>query len=117
MPHFFAIGWRHRIDYRAAGFRVLPAVDLTGRRTAAWSLFYAALLVPVSLAPWVSGELGVFYGVPAALAGGAFVTCAWQFFAATDEHEAAARRLFLASIIYLPVVLAALAVDRIAAAF
>lgn len=116
MPHFFAIGWRHRADYRTAGFRVLPAVDRTGRRTAGWSLFYAALLVPVSLAPWARGELGAIYGGPAALAGGVLVACAWQFFTATGERERAARRLFVASIIYLPAVLAVLAVDRMMAA-
>lgn len=117
MPHFFAIGWRHRADYRVAGFRVLPAVDGTGRRTAGWSLFYAALLLPVSLAPWVRGELGAIYGVPAALAGGVLVVWAVRFFAATGERDEAARRLFVASIIYLPVVLAALAVDRLVAAW
>lgn len=116
MPHFFAIGWRHRADYHTAGFRVLPAVDGTGRKTAGWSLFYAALLVPVSLAPWVRGELGAIYGGAAALAGGALVVCAGRFFRATGERAEEARRLFVASIIYLPVVLAALAVDRLLAA-
>jgi protoheme IX farnesyltransferase len=115
MPHFFAIGWRHRADYRAAGFRLLPAVDPTGRRTARWSLLYSALLLPVSLAPWALGHLGAVYGVTAALTGGAFLGCAWQFAAAPDDRDPAARRLFLASILYLPLVLAALAVDRLVA--
>src|SRR5207302_2023285 len=62
MPHFFAIGWRHRGDYRAAGFRLLPAVDASGARTAAWSLAYTLALVIVSLVPWVQGWLGPCYG-------------------------------------------------------
>jgi protoheme IX farnesyltransferase len=115
MPHFFAIGWRHRDDYRAAGFKLLPAVDASGRRTARWSLFYSALLLPVSLAPWALGWLGLIYGAPAALAGGAFLWCAWQFAAATGDRDPAARRLFRASILYLPLVLGALALDRIVA--
>ena len=115
MPHFFAIGWRHRADYRAAGFRLLPAVDVTGRQTARWALLYSALLLPVSLAPWALGHLGAIYGVTATLAGGAFLRCAWQFAAATPDRDPAARRLFLASIFYLPLVLAALAVDRLVA--
>lgn len=114
MPHFFAIGWRHREDYRTAGFKLLPAMDPTGKSTAVWSLFYAALLLPVSLAPWALGHLGALYGVPAALAGCAFLTCAWQFAAAPGDRDAAARRLFFASIVYLPVVIIALAFDRLA---
>jgi len=115
MPHFFAIGWRHRADYREAGFRLLPALDPTGKSTAAWSLFYAALLVPVSLAPWALGHLGALYGVPAALAGLAFLACAGRFVLAPGDRETAARRLFFASIIYLPVVLLALVLDRLTA--
>ena len=115
MPHFFAIGWRHRDDYRAAGFRLLPAIDINGQRTADWSLAYAALLLLVSLAPCALGKLGIFYGVPTALAGVAFLWCAWQFATASGDRETAARRLFLASIIYLPLVLGALALDRMVA--
>jgi protoheme IX farnesyltransferase len=115
MPHFFAIGWRHRVDYRAAGFKLLPTVDSTGKQTAGWSLFYAALLLPVSLAPWVLGHLGALYGVTAALAGCAFLWRAGQFVAAPGDRDAAARRLFFASILYLPLVLGALALDRLVA--
>ena len=116
LPHFFAIGWRHRADYRAAGFRLLPAIDATGRQTGAWSLFYATLLLPVSLAPWVCGTLGTLYGAPVALAGGAVRGRAWGFATATGDREDAARRLFFASILYLPLVLGALALDRLTAA-
>ncbi len=115
MPHFFAIGWRHRADYRAAGFRVRPAVDVTGEDTARWSLIYAVLLLPVSFAPWAPGALGVVYVIPATVAAVAFVGCAWQFAAAPGDREAAARRLFFASIIYLPVLLGALTLDRLVA--
>lgn len=115
MPHFFAIGWRHRADYRAAGFRLLPALDLHGARTAAWSLGYAVALLPVSLAPWALGHLGATYGATAAVAGLAFLHCAWRFRTDTVQRDLAARRLFFASIIYLPVVIAALAVDRLVA--
>ena len=113
MPHFFAIGWQHRADYHAAGFRLLPAVDLTGRKTAVWSLAYSALLVPVSLAPWALGSLGALYSVPVALAGVIFLGYAWRFAAAAGGREGAARRLFLASIMYLPLVLGALIVDHV----
>jgi protoheme IX farnesyltransferase len=113
MPHFFAIGWRHRADYRAAGFRLLPAVDPTGRQTAAWSLAYSALLVPVSLAPWALGYFGAFYGVPVALAGVIFFGYACRFAQAAGHRGDAARQLFLASTAYLPLVLGALVADHV----
>ncbi|MBS0663835.1 MAG: protoheme IX farnesyltransferase [Verrucomicrobia bacterium] len=111
MPHFFAIGWRHRADYRAAGFLLRPAVDPTGRSTAAWSLGYALLLVPVSLGPWLLGWFGPAYGVPTAIANGCFLLGAWRFVTARPDRDTAARRLFLASLLYLPVVMGALVLD------
>jgi len=69
MPHFFAIGWRHRDDYRAAGFPLLPAVDPDGRRTAAWSLGYSVALLIVSLVPWALGWFGPIYGLAMVSAG------------------------------------------------
>jgi protoheme IX farnesyltransferase len=112
MPHFYAIGWRHRLDYRAAGFPLLPAVDVSGARTAAWSFAYAILLFAVSLAPWAMGWLGGVYGVTALCAGMWFLRSGWQF-AAADDRDRAAGRLFFASIFYLPLVMGGLMVDRL----
>lgn len=114
MPHFFAIGWRHRVDYRAARFPLLPAVDSSGVRTAAWSLGYTSALVLVSVAPWGFGALGAVYGVPTAIAGAWLFRCAWRFWWEADR-DAGARRLFVASIFYLPIVLGALVSERLAA--
>lgn len=113
MPHFFALGWRHRADYRAAGFALLPAIDATGRSTAAWSLGYAALLVAVSLLPWAAGGLGPIFGLTATLLGAWFLHAAWRFLNATPERDAAATRLFAASIFYLPALMVALVADRL----
>jgi protoheme IX farnesyltransferase len=111
MPHFFAIGWRHRADYRAAGFPLLPAVDVTGSRTAAWSLGYTMALVVVSLTPWALSWLGPIYGVTTALANAWFLHRAWRF-VVDPNRDRAARRLFLASIFYLPLVMGALIGER-----
>ncbi len=112
MPHFFAIGWRHRRDYQAAGFPLRPAVDPTGRNTASWSFGYTLLLAPVSLLPWVAGWLGAFYGVGAALAGGWLLQHAGRFRWSTDR-DASARDLFLATLFYLPCVMGALLLDQL----
>ncbi len=111
MPHFFAIGWRHRLDYRAAGFPLLPAVDESGARTATWSIAYIVLLIGVSLAPWAMGWLGAIYGVPTLCANAWFFLCGRQFLVASNRDHAA-RRLFFASLFYLPVVMAALIIEQ-----
>ena len=113
MPHFFALGWRHRADYRAAGFPLLPAIDATGARTGAWSAAYAAVLLGASLVPWALGWLGPIYGVCAAVAGALFLRCAWRFARNGAERDAAAVRLFAASLVYLPVMMLALVMDRL----
>jgi protoheme IX farnesyltransferase len=113
MPHFFALGWRHRDDYRAAGFPLLPAIDATGARTAAWSLGYAVALFVVSLLPWVAGELGAVYGMCALGAGLDFLRRAWRFRRDATGRDAAAARLFAGSLLHLPIVMLALLVDRL----
>jgi protoheme IX farnesyltransferase len=114
MPHFFAIGWRHRADYQAAGFPLLPAVDSTGRRTALWSLGYSGGLVIVSLLPWALGWLGLIYGVITTVSNIWFLRAAWSFVSDADRDRAA-RKLFFASIFYLPLVMGALIIDRLLA--
>lgn len=113
MPHFFAIGWRQRADYRAAGFPLLPAVDLSGTRTAWWSLAYIVLLAVVSLAPWWMGWFGVSYGAITLCANAWFLHGGWQFLFGADRDRTA-RRLFLISIFYLPLVMAGLIIEQFA---
>ncbi|MFI5182306.1 MAG: heme o synthase, partial [Thermoanaerobaculia bacterium] len=61
LPHFFAIGWRHRADYGAAGVRILPTLDPTGRRTSRHAFLWCLALVPVSLLPARIGMAGSVY--------------------------------------------------------
>lgn len=114
MPHFFAIGWRHRVDYCAAGLPLLPVIDSTGQRTASWTLGYTVMLCLVSVVPWALGWLGPVYGFTAAMSGAAFLVYALRF-CRRGNRDAAARNLFLASIVYLPVVMSALVIDRLLA--
>ncbi|TVR55112.1 MAG: protoheme IX farnesyltransferase [Puniceicoccaceae bacterium] len=110
MPHFYAIGWRYREDYRRAGFRLLPVVDATGRRTAYRSFAYSVLMWIVSVAPWALGWFGPWYGVIALIAGGGLVLRAGQMVLAADAEarDESASRLFFATILYLPLVLSGL---------
>ena len=111
MPHFLAIAWLYRDDYAAAGIPILPVVEPDGRRTGRQALLYSAALWPVSLMPALVGLAGGFYLIVATVLGLALIALSAGF--ARDRSNPAARRLFLFSIIYLPLLLGALVADRI----
>ncbi|MFA5057439.1 MAG: heme o synthase [Opitutaceae bacterium] len=111
IPHFMAIAWTYRRDYEAVNFPMLSVRDAGGGRVAAWSVANTALLVAVTLLPVALGYCGPAYGVAAAGLGAWFFWRALAFLRPAGR-ETAARRLFFASIFYLPVVLAVLVVDR-----
>jgi len=112
MPHFYAIGWRHREDYGAAGFRILSTVDPSGRSSARHALAFGLLLVPVSVLPTFLGTAGVVYGAGALLLSGWFAGTAVRFFRETTDK--AAKSMFLASIAWLPAIVVLLLADRVA---
>ena len=110
LPHFFAIAWLYRDEYARAGFKMLPQVDPDGRRTARQSVVYTVVLLVVSACPFVLKLAGPVYLVSALVLGGAFAACAIQF--ARQLTEAKARQMFFASILYLPLLLAVLTLDK-----
>lgn len=110
MPHFYGIGWMYRTDYRKAGFPLLPAIDPDGSRTANWSLGYTLGLGIVSLLPWFLGWFSALYGVVALPAFAFILWRTLQFRNAQDNRDPAARKMFLATVLYLPPILIALVV-------
>jgi heme o synthase len=110
IPHFMAIAWMYRDDYRSAGFPMLPVVEPDGRRTGRHALAYAVALLPVSLAPAFVGVSGWIYFWIALVLGVALVVLAGRF--ARERSEAAARQLFFGSITYLPLIWAAMILDH-----
>jgi protoheme IX farnesyltransferase len=111
MPHFLAIAWLYRDEYAAAGVPLLPVLEPDGRRTGRQALLYAAALWPVSLMPTFVGLADGFYIGVAALLGCALVALAARF--ARERSTTAARRLFLFTIVYLPLLWGALVADRL----
>jgi protoheme IX farnesyltransferase len=106
-PHFWALSLNRADEYARAGVPMLPTV--AGRAATTYQiLIYSALLVPISLLPWVLGFAGTMYGVVAALCGALFVVLAWQLRRAGATDRRAAHRLFAFSIAYLFVLFAAL---------
>ncbi len=114
IPHFLALAWTYRHDYAAARLPMSTVVDPSGRRAARDTMIFTVALVICSVLPTVLGLASNVYGLVAACAGGWFLCRAWAFARATgSERDRPARRLFLASLGYLPLVLAALVADRL----
>ena len=110
VPHFMAIAWLCRDDYRHAGFPMLPVIESDGRRTGHTALVYAAMLLPISLLPSLTGLAGVVYGAVAlALGCGFWLLAAWFAKCRSDET---ARVLFLGSLAYLPLLWIVMIADR-----
>ncbi len=113
VTHFMAISWNFREDYRRGGFRMLSLDDATGRRTSFRSLVWAILLGGITLIPVFAGWTGPFYAVGGSLISFWLFWRAWQFYCApAGTRDRPARRLFIASIIHLPVFLLILTFDR-----
>jgi heme o synthase len=110
LPHFLAIAWMYRDDYARAGMPMLPVIDPTGHITARMILLYTAVLIPVTLMPTRMGITSVSYSIGAIVLGGTFF--AFGVMAAIHRTRIYARRLLLASVIYLPSLLTWMACTR-----
>lgn len=99
-PHFLAIAWMYREDYGRAGILMLPVVEPDGRVTGQQIVVYTLLLLPVSLLPTVLGISGRIYLYGAIVLGLLFLYSSVR--AAFSKSRQEARRLLLASVIYLP---------------
>ncbi len=110
IPHFFAIAWLYRDDYRRAGFAMLPGIDPTGRRTAGQAVIFCWLLLGASTLPWICGLTGPIYLAGAIASGLFFAMRAHQF--RRERSDVRARALFYASILYLPLLLGLMLADK-----
>jgi heme o synthase len=119
-PHFWSLALFANADYQRAGVPMLPVVA-GAKETRRQIVLYTLLLAPLSLAPWLIGFSGLVYGLAATLLGVGFLASVWRV--ATDRqdpsgisltNDAPAKATFKYSILYLFVLFAALAVDRLA---
>ena len=109
-PHFLAIAWMYREDYARAGIMMLPVVEPDGMSTGRQIILYASTLIPVSLFPVLLGMSGKVYLVGALILGGWFLYTGVRV--AFDLTNVRARRVLLASIIYLPAIYGLMIFDR-----
>ena len=111
MPHFLAIAIIYAADYERGGFKMLPTIYPESRRTSYVILFFTVALLITSLGLYILKVAGIFYAVSAAILGTAFLMVALQVIMNSTKKNA--RRLMLASIIYLPVLLIIILIERI----
>jgi protoheme IX farnesyltransferase len=118
-PHFMAIGWMYREDYARAGIRLTPTLPNTqyaAQSTVIQALFYAALMIPVSLWPAALHTTGPFYAVAASVLGVVYLWYTIRFARIlrdprSDASHRYARDLLRISVIYLPLLLASMMLD------
>jgi protoheme IX farnesyltransferase len=110
LPHFLAIAWMYREDYARAGLPMLPVIEPDGRSTGVQAVIYTAALVPVVLAPTLIGMSGMIYFAGALLLTLTFLAMSVRF--ARTHAVQDARRLFFASILYLPLLWIFMIADR-----
>jgi len=111
LPHFLAIAWLYKKEYAAAGLKMLSTVDPDGRSTGRQMLIHSAALLPVSLLPFFREMTGPLYFFSAVLLGVVFFATCVNFLLKRDDR--AARIVFVASIAYLPLLLAIMMFDKI----
>ena len=109
-PHFYAIAWMYKEDYARAGIRMLPVVEPDGRSTARRILLYSIALIPISLMPKFFAMAGNVYLYGALALGVVFVYYGLRI--RWDRTRQQARRVLLASVIYLPLLFSLMLFDR-----
>lgn len=110
-PHFYAIAWMYREDYSRAGIRMLPVIEPDGESTARQILLYSVLLIPISLLPKWMGMTGTIYMVGAIALGLVFLYSGIRV--SVDRTKPRARKVLLASVVYLPVLYVLMVLDPI----
>jgi protoheme IX farnesyltransferase len=108
--HFLPIAWLYRSDYAKAGFHMLPVLETRGEKTFLLTVLSALLLLPVSLMLNGLNLTGTAYGVGAAILGILFIASGIRL--SYNPSKAAAHAVLLVSILYLPVILASVLIDR-----
>jgi heme o synthase len=111
MPHFLAIAWMYRDEYARAGIPLLPVIEPDGRSTGRQAVLYTAGLVPLTLLPTLVGLASPYYLAGAVVLGAILMVLSLEF--AFTRSTDAARRLFLGSILYLPILWGLLVWDHV----
>jgi protoheme IX farnesyltransferase len=110
IPHFFSLAWLYRHDYARGGFRMLPVVDRAGDLTCRALLMFAMVLVPLGLTVTLTGMAGPLFALGSILLGMGWLVLGVRLY--RDRSDANARKMFLGSLVYLPLLLGLMVADR-----
>ncbi len=110
IPHFLALAWMYREDYALGGFKMLPAIDASGELTARVCVMTSLCLIPLALFMTIAGSTGFLFAIAGTILGGFMTMRSIAFWRKRDD--ASARKLFFASIMYLPILLIFMLMSR-----
>jgi protoheme IX farnesyltransferase len=109
-PHFFAIAWMYREEYKKAGILMLPVLDPEGRLTFRQVVLFALMLFPVSLAPFFLGLSGTIFLIGASVLGFWFLWASFK--AARSRSLGSSKKLLLVTVLYLPLLFILMVADK-----
>ena len=109
-PHFYAIAWLCKNDYAKANFKMLPVIEESGSRTMRQIFWHLLLMIPLSFLPVIQGNLGIIYLVGVTIITFIFFLSALPL--AKDKSNKSALLLLKASVLYLPVLLFIIIIDK-----
>jgi protoheme IX farnesyltransferase len=121
IPHFLSLAWMYRKDYARAGFKILTVMDHDARQTSAQIILFTVTLLPASVMTTVIGSTGILYAILAIVFGAIFLaygiilrhfTMHGDPVASTQKVNLYARRLFYASLLYLPLLMIVMSIDK-----
>lgn len=114
MPHFYSIGWMYRHDYRKAGYKLLTSLDTTGEKVGRHILINQTILMFISISPAIVGMVTWEYIPVSLIVGSAFLYFGWKFMDSVKDESSGitAKRLFFASLFYLPLVFSAMVIFK-----
>jgi len=119
MPHFFSLAWMYRRDYARAGFRILTVTDESCRRTSSRIFWFTSALLPLGAAPTLFGMTGTASIAGGIVLGGTFLLFGAKLLLSARRHEepvlinAYSRRIFFASLLYLPALMLVMSFDKL----
>ena len=110
IPHFLALAWLYRKDYERGGFVMLPVIDPSGRLTGRVVVLMTLVLLPLGVAAALSGLAGWLYTFGSVALGLWMLRLGLRLHALRSDSNA--RRVFVASLVYLPALLCLMVIDR-----